>query len=145
MRRFSTLTDRLKYLAGTVVNFQDRVVSRAEMKDYAETLAAPTIATNVLTLDLTTGNHFKVALDADVTTFTLSNPPATGRVGAFTLELVANGSAHPVTWGSKVHWPAAVAPTLTTTNNKSDLFLFRTIDGGTIWYAFTIGQNVAAT
>jgi hypothetical protein len=34
-----------------------------------------------------------------------------------------------------------VAPTLTSTNGKVDIFTFVTWDAGTNWYAFTSGQN----
>ena len=38
---------------------------------------------------------------------------------------------------------SSTAPTLTTTNNGVDVFGFFTIDGGTTYYGFTLGQAMA--
>jgi hypothetical protein len=43
-----------------------------------------------------------------------------------------------VTW-STVSWPSAIAPTLTATASKKDVFSF--FADGTNWYGATIGQN----
>jgi hypothetical protein len=88
------------------------------------------------------GNVFDVALNANITTLTLSNPPASGTAGSLTLNLTADGTARTVTWGASVKWANAVAPTLTSTNGKVDVFVLYTLTGGTTWYAFTAGQNL---
>lgn len=56
-------------------------------------------------------------------TFTFSNPPKIGSL--ITLVLVQDGSGlRTVTFPASVKWPAGVAPTLTTTANKRDIFVF---------------------
>jgi len=42
-----------------------------------------------------------------------------------------------VNWPGSVDWPAATAPTLTTSG--IDILTFMTVDGGTIWYGFAAG------
>ena len=106
-----------------------------------ETKTAPAISTGTLTLDCSTGNVFSVTLNANVTTLSFTNVPATGTAYALTLSLVANGTAFTVTWGASVKWPGGTAPTLTSTTGKADTFVLTTWDGGTTWYAFTAGQN----
>lgn len=122
-------------------NYADGILQRPELKDYAETKTAPAISAGVLTLNIENGNTFDVSLNANVTTLTISNPPASGKVGSFTLIFTADGTQRTVTWPAAVKWPAGNAPTLTATNAKKDIFAFLTVDGGTNWFAVIVGQN----
>ena len=122
-------------------NLADNLLTRPYIKDYAEVVSSPAISTGTLTLDMQNGNVFDVALNAAITTFTVSNPPATGRSGSFTLIFTADGTARAVTWGAAVKWAGGTPPTLTSTNGKKDIFVFTTLDAGTNWYAIVAGQN----
>lgn len=115
--------------------------ARNDFLTYTETFTSPAISTNVLTLDLTTATHFYVTLNANVTTLTLSNPPAAGRAGAFTLAFIADGTARTVTWPASVKWPSGTAPTLTGTNTKIDVIQCVTYTQGTQWLCGIAGQN----
>ena len=108
---------------------------------YNETYAAVTSTSNATTVNCEAGNAFSHTLTEN-TTFTFSNPPASGTAFSFSLELIQDGSAsgYTVTWPAAGDWPAATAPTLTTTNNGVDVFVFFTIDGGTTYYGFVAGQ-----
>ena len=110
-------------------------------KSYNETYAAVTSSSNATTVNCENGNAFSHTLTEN-TTFTFSNPAASGKVSAFTLKLVqdASASGFTVTWPAAVDWPAATAPTLTATASAVDMFVFITHDGGTTWYGFTAGQ-----
>lgn len=123
------------------VNMQDNVLKRPELTDYSETKTAPTISGGVLTLDLETGNTFDVALNSNITTLTISNPPASGKVGSFTLVFTADGTLRTVAWPASVKWSGGTAPTLTSTNGKKDIFTFFTMDAGTSYFGFVAGQN----
>jgi hypothetical protein len=114
----------------------------SNLKGYGEVKTAPTISSGTLTLNLANGNVFDVALNANITTLTITNPPASGTAGSFTLNLTADGTARTVTWGASVKWANAVAPILTSTNGKVDVFVLYTLTGGTTWYAFMAGQNL---
>lgn len=126
--------------AGTA-NLQDGLLLRPVIKDYGETRTTPSISAGTLTLNLENGNVFGVALNANITTLTIQNPPAAGTAGSFTLAFTADGTLRTVTWGAAVKWQGGVAPTLTSTNGKVDIFTFVTWDAGTNWYAFTAGKN----
>ena len=67
------------------------------------------------------------------TTFTFSNPKATGFNSGFKLFLTNDGTGRTPTWPGSVIWPEATEPTLTTISEKNVL-VFESIDGGTIWY-----------
>ncbi len=98
-----------------------------------------TSSSNAATLNLRDGNSFLHDLTENVT-YTFSNPAASGKVSMFVLKVIQDSSARTITWPGSVDWAAATAPTLTTTNNGVDVFVFFTIDGGTIYYGFTAGQ-----
>ena len=110
---------------------------------YNETYAAVTSSSNATTVNCEAGNAFSHTLTEN-TTFTFSNPPASGTAFSFSLEIIQDGSASgfPVTWPGAVDWPAATAPTLTATASAKDVFVFYTRDGGTTWYGFTAGQGL---
>ena len=82
-------------------------------------------AVSALEIDLNDGNYFTKTINGN-STFTFSNPPASGTVGSFVLELTHTSGT--VTWPSEVKFPADTAPTLTT--GKTHLFLFVTDDSG---------------
>jgi len=108
---------------------------------YNETYAAVTSSSNATTVDCHTGNAFSHVLTEN-TTFTFSNPPASGTAFSFSIEIIqdASASGYSVTWPASVDWPSATAPTLTATANAKDVFVFYTRDGGTNFYGFTAGQ-----
>lgn len=122
-------------------NFADNELARPLLKDYAETVSSPSISSGSLTLDLENGNIFTVTLNASVTTLTISNPPASGRAGSFTLILTADGTARTITWPAAVKWAGGTPPTLTSTNGKVDILTFFTTNGGTTWFGVVSGQN----
>lgn len=86
------------------------------------------------------GNSFSLVLSGN-STFTFTNPPASGTAYSFSIEIIqdSGASGYTVTWPSSVDWPAATAPTLTATASAKDIFVFTTRDG-TNWYGFTAGQ-----
>lgn len=113
---------------------------RNDFQGYTETFTQPAISGGVLTTSLSTGSHFLVTFDADVSTLTISNATAS-KAQSFVLALVANGTPHTVSWPASVKWAGGVAPTLTSTNGKVDFFTFLTYSQGTIWYGFVGGQS----
>ena len=104
-----------------------------------EEVTTVTSSSNAATINLRDGNLFEHDLTENVT-YTFSNPAASGRASSFVLKVIQDSSARTITWPSSVDWPAATAPTLTTTNNGVDVFVFFTIDGGTTYYGFVAGQ-----
>jgi hypothetical protein len=102
---------------------------------------AVTSTTNATTINCRDGNVFTHVLTEN-TTFTFSNPPASGRSFGFTLKLVqdAGASGYTVTWPASVDYAGATAPTLTATASAVDVLVFYTHDGGTNWYGFVAGQ-----
>ena len=110
-------------------------------KSYNETYAAVTSSGASTIVNCETGNAFSHTL-TEATTFTFSNPPASGTAYSMSIEIIqdASASGYAITWPTSVDWPSATAPTLTATASAKDVFVFYTRDGGTNWYGFTAGQ-----
>ena len=108
-------------------------------KSYNETYLAVTSSGGATTVNCETGNTFSHTLTEN-TTFTFSNPPASGTGYSFTLKIVQDSTARTITWPSSVDWAAAEAPTISTGSGEVDVFVFFTTDGGTTFYGFTAGQ-----
>jgi hypothetical protein len=117
------------------INMADNVLQSPELKDYSETM----VAMPANDIDLSLGNIFTKTIGT-ATTLTFSNPPASGKGGAFTL-ILTNGSSSVVTWPTSVDWAAATPPTLTAAG--VDVLTFTTIDSGTIWYGIASGIGMA--
>lgn len=152
----------LNYVDGVTSNIQTQLDAKLESVDistytgdvditgeikadsYNESYAAVTSTTNATTVDCEAANTFMHTLTEN-TTFTFSNPPASGTAYTMTVEIIQDASAtgYTVTWPTSVDWPSATAPTLTTTASAVDVFVFTTRDGGTTWYGFTAGQAIA--
>ena len=94
-------------------------------------------AVSALDIDLSTGNYFTKTINAN-STFTFSNPPASGTVGSFTLELTHTSGT--VTWPTSVKFPKDTAPSLTA--GKTHLFVFVTDDGGTRYRGAALADYV---
>lgn len=123
----ATLTAQAVFNGGAT--FGDTVLTRPELKDYSETKTAPSISSNILTLDYTLGQVFEVTVDANINTFTISNWPATGKKGSIEVWFKGNGSGFTQSWGS-VRWPSDGAPVFTTTNGDYTVCTFHTFDAG---------------
>jgi hypothetical protein len=122
-----------------------QVLSDHEFKDIAETRTTPSSSSGTLTLDLENGHNFEVTLTENVTTLTISNPPASGKAGAFTLILKQDATGgRTVTWPASMKWAGGTAPTLSTDANAVDILTFITTDAGTTWYSGVFGLAFAA-
>ncbi len=116
----------------------DNLVTRATLKDYAIEGSAIGNVGATRTFDLAVANFFSATVD-QASTFTFSNPPASGDFGAFVMELT-NGGAFVVTFPASVDWPGGTAPTLTASGK--DQLVFTTRDGGTTYFGFVAGLDI---
>jgi hypothetical protein len=131
----------LNFSGSSNANFQDNLLIRPEIKDYSETYSSPTIVSSALTLNLENGNVFNVSLDSDITTLTISNPPASGKTGSFTLLLTGDGTQRTITWPGSVKWGSAGDPTPASGVGRITIVSFMSLDGGSNWYGFLAGLD----
>lgn len=105
------------------------------IKVFNEDVSTLTISANTITLDLSVANNFKVSLNANITTITVSNWTAS-RGTPVLLQLTQDGTgsrtvAFPAGW----KWSYGTAPTVTATANKTDIVMLWSPDGGTTIFA----------
>jgi hypothetical protein len=124
-------------LSGTL-SVADNLVNRPVLQDYAIEGSAIGNAGATRTFDLAVANFFSATVD-QASTFTFSNPPASGDFGAFVMELT-NGGAFVVTFPASVDFPGGTAPTLTASG--VDQLVFTTRDGGTTYFGFVAGLDI---
>lgn len=140
----SSLANYLPLAGGTMsgtLAMADQLITRPVIKDYGETVnVIGSIGGGTQDIDLTLGNAISATVDTSTTTFTFSNPPASGTNGSFTLYLT-NGGSQTVNWPASVKWPGGTAPTLTASG--VDILTFTTLDGGTTWYGFPSGLDMS--
>ena len=103
-----------------------------------ETKSAVTQSTGTLTLDCATANVFEFTPSQNITTLTISNVPTAGN--AYVMVLKIAGSSYTISWPASVKWAGGTAPTLSTGN--IDVISLLTVDGGTNWYGFVVGQDL---
>ena len=106
------------------------------------TSSAPTISSGTLTLNLSAASVFNVAVSSAISTITISGAPSSPSVGSFVLIFTYNGTSYSVAWPTSFRWPSGVAPSLTFTNGKQDMFTFMTLDGGTTYQAVVSALNM---
>lgn len=109
------------------------------LKHWNETVSAIGNATGATAINLQNGNVF-TATTTGATTWSFTNPAATGKLEGFVL-ILTNGGSQTQTWPTGTKWPAATAPTLTTSG--VDILVFETPDGGTTWYGNKVGLAYA--
>lgn len=115
------------------------LVAPAGKSAFAESIDTPAISGGVLTLDLSKATVFKVALNANVTSIAIVNPPA-GKAVSFALKFTADGTARTVAQPASV---VALNGTYTpsSVNGKRDRLAYFSDDGGTTWEMLIVGQN----
>jgi len=113
------------------------------VQSYNETYQSVSSSSNTTTINCETGNVFASTLSEN-TTFTFTNPPANNTAYGFSLKIVqdASASGYTLTWPTTIDWPNKTIPSLTSTANAIDQFVFYTHDGGSNWYGFTVGKDL---
>lgn len=143
--RSSNANNAINLTSGThsVVNcgFPDVLTGFTKFNGYAEAITdiAITSGNTQLTLDLSKGNVFKVAHGANITGVVFSNLPANVGSLAFapscTVHVTQDATGgRSITFPASIKWmPSGTAPTPVTTANKTNIYNFYTLDGGTNW------------
>ena len=106
-----------------------------------------TVSGTTITCDLNAGNFFTCDLQGasgTVTTFTFSNPAASGTASAWTIKYIQGSTARALTYPSSILWSGGIDHVMSTANDAVDIVSFFTIDGGTTVYASLVGSAFAA-
>jgi hypothetical protein len=112
-----------------------------------EAIHTLSISENIVTVDLSIAQNFLLSATADVNSFTITNPPS--EVSSFTLRITQDATGGRIididdfnAGVIPVYWPGGgIIPVITPTPNRSDIYTFKTFDGGANWYGVVVGQN----
>jgi hypothetical protein len=100
-------------------------------------------ANGTLTLDCSVTNTFTITkLTMNVSSIVITNAPPATSAYAMTIVFTMDGTARTVAWPASFRWSNGIAPVLTSTLNKVDMFVIVTFDGGVSWFAHVAGQNM---
>jgi hypothetical protein len=120
-------------------------------RTYSENVGVATILGGVVTIDLSVAQTFTLNLTSNVTQFTIRNPPSGST--AFTIRITQDSIGGRTVVGFDtfkresgadipVYWPAGgIVPTMTSTANRTDIYSFKTFDGGSSFFGVIGGQN----
>ena len=112
----------------------------ANLQRYTEVVTSVTAVSNIITLNLSSGNVFTVTLTAN-STLAFSNPPSAGVAMSVTLVVTqGSGGNFTLTYPVGVSFTDSVLPILATTAGKRDVLTFLTVDGGSTYMG---GQALA--
>ena len=126
---------------GGDLDANDQIVGKPVIKDYAETVKAHGTDGGSITCNLEDGNVHTITLD-EATTFTFSNPPASGKAGSLTLIITQASTAVSVTFPASVKWADGTIPDLDI-SSADFILVFVTVNGGTAWRGFLSGKSYA--
>lgn len=108
------------------------------LKTYTEVLGTVPATTGTVTLDLSTGNTFNLTPTGAVT-IAISNPPESGKVGSFTLQINMPATLYAVTFPASFKWDGDVIPTFTA--SKTAVITGYTLDGGVTYRVGAFGTK----
>ncbi len=102
---------------------RDLDLGGGKVKKVRESWQSVTISSGAVTFDLSQANNFNVTLNANITSITFSNIPATGNGTPIVIELTqdATGGRTVAGWPAAVKWPGGSAPTVTAAANAVDV------------------------
>ena len=128
--------------------FADQLATRAQMKDYSETVNAIGSVSAGTNADLEDGNVQSATFTANTFNFGITNALAS-HSNSLTL-IITNGGLATPSWvsgahdggGNPIQWAGGTAPTLT--NSGIDILVFTTMNGGTNWYGFAAAIELSA-
>jgi len=126
------------------------IEGRTRLKSYHENVGIVTSNSNAVTLDLSSAQNFVLTVTEKVDQFTITNIPSDA--SAFTIKITQDSTGgyevglNTFRTGAgtsiPVHFPGGnVIPGITTTAERSDIYTYKTFDGGDNFFGVVGGQN----
>lgn len=123
----------LLLLAGDLF-LEDNILDQPLISDFAVSRQAVT-ATTTTALDYEAGQYVELAMAVNIVTFSITNPPITGRYGAVRLRVTQGSGGQTITWPASYKWAnGGTEPVLSTGAGEIDFVDLWTDDAGATWY-----------
>ena len=109
---------------------------------FDEAVNTPAISNaNALDIDATTASVFTINLDKNITAFNVTLPSGARSVTLTFVFTNPDGANYTINWPANTKWSGGTSPTMTSTQNNSDIISLSTISGGSSWFGFVGGQE----
>lgn len=105
------------------------------------TAAAST--SGVLTIDCAMGDYFTHALDENVTSWSITNLPGSGKGATKLIRFTQDSTPRTVAWPASFRWAGGTDGVISTGSGAIDVLAITTFDNGTTWIA-TLNNAFAA-
>lgn len=86
-------------------------------------------------VDFALGDYFTLALAGNVSGFTFSNLPGSGKGGSLMIRITQDSTPRTVAWPASFKWAGGAAGVVSTGSGAVDLLAISTLDNGTTWQA----------
>lgn len=86
-------------------------------------------------IDYALGDYFTLPLTGNVSGFTFSNLPGSGKGATLMVRITQDSTARSVAWPSSFKWAGGIAGAVSTASGAVDVLAITTFDNGTTWRA----------
>ena len=97
-----------------------------------QSVTALASSAGVVTIDLSLGKYFTLALTENVTNILFTNLTGSGFADTIMLRITQDATARTVTWPASFRWEGS-APSVSTTSGAVDMLALTTFDNGMKW------------
>ena len=132
--------DGIRYITMSNGNQLQAIDVRNRFINYTETLGTPDLSSGVLTIDLNAGTTQSITLTESVSSIAFTNA-VSGVSSSVTLYVTQDGTGGRGVSFVGLYAQGAVAPTITSTADATDVLVFKTING-TDWDVFQSGEDM---
>lgn len=106
-------------------------------------VTAATSTSGVLTIDCAAGDYFTHALDENVTSWSITNLPGSGKGATKMIRFTQDSTPRTVAWPASFRWAGGLDGVISTGSGAIDVLAITTFDNGTTWIA-TLNNAFAA-
>lgn len=106
-------------------------------------VTAATSTSGVLTIDCAAGDYFTHALDENVTSWSITNLPGSGKGATKIIQFTQDSTPRTVAWPASFRWAGGTDGVVSTGSGVIDVLAITTFDNGTTWIA-TLNNAFAA-
>ena len=98
-------------------------------------VTAVTSTSGVLTINCAAGDYFTHALDENVTSWSFTNLPGSGKGATKIIQFTQDSTPRTVAWPASFRWAGGTDGVISTGSGAIDVLAITTFDNGTTWIA----------
>lgn len=98
-------------------------------------VTAATSTSGVLTINCASGDYFTHTLDEDVTSWSITNLPGSGKAATKMIKFTQDSTPRTVAWPASFRWAGGTDGVISTVSGAIDVLAITTFDNGTTWIA----------